>query len=352
MGTYLPDNDPFADTKVGNALTRAIIETIHEPFLVLDGDLRIVVASRSFYDKFQMSHEEVQGRLFYEIGGGQYDIPALRYFLKNVVPEHSVMRQYKIVHDFATIGKRTLFLSAREVMYENNVHKYLLLSMADVTGQELLDVEQEKLSKKKDLMIQEMKHRIANSLQLIASILILKSETVESLEARTHLKDAHERIMSIATIEKNLDTASLDEEVEVGPYLSGLCNSLSQSMIGNVKPIVLKVVSTGGAVSSSEAINLGLITAELVINALKHAFPAQVPGTITVSYEVAPEGWWRLSVLDDGAGIAIDPVRKIGLGTSIVQSLARQLGAVVQTQTGPQGTNVVIEYVSLQKVTA
>jgi two-component sensor histidine kinase len=348
MDTYFTGDNPFADTKLGNALTRAIVETIHEPFLVLDNDLRIVVASRSFYDKFQMNREEVQGRLFYEIGGRQYDIPALRYFLKNVVPEHSVMRQYKIVHDFANIGQRTLFLSAREVVYENSAHKYLLLSMADMTGQELLDTERERLSKKKDLMIQEMKHRIANSLQLIASILILKSESVESLEARTTLQDAHERIMSIATIEKNLDTASLDEEIEVGPYLKGLCESLSQSMIGDIKPIRLTVVADGGMVVSAEAISLGLITAELVINALKHAFPADRPGTITVSYKTPPDGW-SLSVSDDGVGIDIDPVRKVGLGTSIVQSLAHQLGAVVETQTSAQGTHIFIHRVSKAK---
>jgi two-component sensor histidine kinase len=159
------------------------------------------------------------------------------------------------------------------VIYENSKHKHVLLTMGDITGQELLDEEKEKLSKQKDLMLKEMKHRMANSLQLIASILILKSEAVQSAEVRTHLKDAHERIMSIATIEKFLDTTSLNEEVEVGPYLIGLCGSLSASMIGEALPITLVVQSEGGMTTSAEGISLGLITAELVINALKYAFP-------------------------------------------------------------------------------
>lgn len=341
MNTYFAGDDPFADSKLGNALTRAIVDTIHEPFLVLDADLRIIVASRSFYEKFRVTKEETQGRLLYDIGNGQYNIPALKHFLKNIIPEHAVMKEYKIAHDFLAIGQRTMLLSAREVVYENSERKHMLFTVGDITGQELLDVEKEKLSKEKDFMIKEMKHRMANSLQLIASILILKAEAVESLEVRTHLQDAHQRIMSIATVEKFLDTTSLNEEVEVGPYLVGLCKSLAQSMISNIRPITLAVEAQGGMISSNNGISLGLITAELVINALKHAFPDGREGKIAVLYEVT-EGGWKLSVSDDGVGIMPDPGRKVGLGTTIVHSLARQLTATVETLTSNKGTTVSI----------
>lgn len=349
MTIHFAGDDPFADTKLGNALTRAIVDTIHEPFLVLDSDLRIIVASRSFYKKFQVNKEETQGRFLYEIGGGLYDIPALRHFLNNIIPEHAVMKEYKLVHNFATIGVRTLLLSAREVVYENSAHKHLLLSIGDVTGQELLDEEREKLSKQKDLMLKEMRHRMANSLQLIASVLILKSEAVESPEVRTHLQDAHQRIISIATVEKFLDTTTLAEEVEVGPYLSGLCESLGKSMIGD-KPLTITVESSGGMTSSSQGISLGLITAELVINSLKHAFPTGGKGEIVVKYEII-NGGWTLSVKDNGVGITIDPMRKEGLGTTIVQSLARQIGARMRIETSPKGTAVFIERTPTNTIT-
>ena len=340
--TYFPGDDPFADTQLGHALTRAIVNTIHEPFLVLDSDLRIIVASRSFYTKFKVTKEETQGELFYRIGNDQYNIPALRHFLSTIIPEHTTLKEYKLSHDFSSIGPRTLLISAHEVVYENSQRQHILLTMGDVTGQEILEEEREKLSKQKDLMIKEMKHRMANSLQLIASILILKSEAVESPEVRSHLQDAHERIMSIATVERFLDTTSLNEEVEVSPYLSGLCNSLSASMIsGGGRQLTLTVESMGGMVTSAEGISLGLITAELVINAIKHAFPTNKPGTIVVAY-TPHSGGWILSVTDDGIGIKPDLTRKEGLGTTIVQSLARQLGATVDVITGPDGTKVSI----------
>jgi chemotaxis protein methyltransferase CheR len=345
MITHVVGDDPFANTELGNALTRAIVDTIHEPFLVLDADLRIIVASRSFYEKFKVRKEETQGELLYKIGNGQYNIPALRAFLKNIIPEHAVMREYKIAHDFLNIGKRTILLSAREVVYENSQRKHLLLTMGDITDQELLNAEKDKLSNEKDLIIREMKHRMANSLQLIASILILKSEVVESPEVRTHLKDAHERIMSIATVEKFLDTTSVHEEVEVGPYLTGLCESLSASMIEKSKPIMLSVHAESGVVTSSVGISLGLITAELVMNCLKHAFPHGKHGSIVVTYTTHKDGW-GLEVKDDGVGVQADPLRKEGLGTTIVQSLARQLGAEVKTTSSSHGTAVSIQTLS------
>jgi len=147
QSVHFAEDDPFADTKLGNALTRAIVDTIHEPFIVLDADLRVIVASRSFYEKFHVTKEETQGRLLYEIGNGQYNIPALRHFLRNIIPEHAVLKEYKILHDFATIGSRTMLLSAREVVHENSQHKHLLLTIGDISGQELLDAEKEKISK-------------------------------------------------------------------------------------------------------------------------------------------------------------------------------------------------------------
>jgi len=332
--------DPFGDPKDGHILTRAIIDTIHEPLIVLDQDLRIIVASESFYRKFALTRENTQGALFYELGKGEWNIPALRTLLEQVIPEHDIVEGYEVEHTFPIFGPRTLLVNAREIRYENGKKK-MLLSLFDITEQRSLETEREHLLTQKDLLLKEMRHRIANSLQLIASILLLKAETVDSKESRAHLEDAHERIMSIATVQRQLDPVVRGEDIPVAPYLTGLCKSLARSMIGDRKPITLIVQADKGSVSSDTAISFGLVTTELVINAIKHAFPDGQVGAITVTYEETDSGW-TLSVGDNGVGNAETQVagERPGLGTSIIGALANQLQAVIRTESSAHGVTV------------
>src|SRR5437764_3505876 len=98
-----------------------------------------------------------------------------------------------------------------------------------------------------------MQHRVANSLQIIASILLLKARTVQSEETRLHLQDAHQRVMSVAAVQLQLQPSKLGDQIEIGPYLSKLCESLASSMITDRRPLSLVVESTAGTASSNEA---------------------------------------------------------------------------------------------------
>lgn len=149
--------------------------------------------------------------------------------------------------------------------------------------------------------------------------------------------------MSVAIVQKHLQASGRGEEIEIGPYLSTLCDSLAISMIRDRRPLSLDVRSNGGIAGSSQAVSLGLITTELVINALKHAFPGDRAGRIVVSYDVEATGW-TLSVSDDGVGRADDGQlgARPGLGTSIIQALAHQLDARVRIVEESGGTMVSI----------
>ena len=332
-------DDLFTDPKHGHLLTRAIIDTIREPLLVLNKELCVLVASPSVYSVFKTFPSDTEGKLIYELGNGQWNIPALRGLLKGVLPNDATVDAFEVEHDFPTIGKRTMLLSSREIVYENDQRKSLV-TMYDVTEQRNLEAKTERLIKQKDLLLKEMQHRVANSLQLIASILLIKAGIVESEETRKHLEDAHERILSIATVQKQLDPGSLGDEIKVEAYLVALCSSLARSMVGGRRPITIEVKADAGTVSSEAAISFGLLTTELIINSIKHAFPNNRTGCIKVNFESRGIAW-VLSVSDDGVGHPKNETPEhLGLGTSIVAALADQLQAKTQTESGVNGTRV------------
>ncbi len=338
--------DPLGNPQEGHILTRAIIDTIHEPLIVLDENLRIIVASRSFYKKFELTHTNTVNTLFYDLGNGQWNIPALRTLLEKVIPEHIVVTEYEVDHKFLNLGQRTMLINAREIYYENGT-KRMLLSIFDITERRALEEEKERLLHQTETLLKEMSHRIANSLQLIASILTLKAATVDSIETKQHLEDAHERIMSMAIVQQQLDPVYTGEDVVVGVYLKALCRGLERSMIGDKKPIQIKVIADTGSVSSDMAVSYGLITTELVINAIKYAFPEGKEGTITVTYNVENSGW-TLSVADDGVG-STNAVggEKPGLGTSIIGALANQLHATIRNESSAAGMKVSLLHANL-----
>ena len=110
-----------------------IVETIREPLLVLDRDLRVVTASRSFYEFFKVKPEETLGQLIYDLGDKQWDISKLRELLEKILPQQTAFDNYEVEHDFVTIGRRTLLLNARQIEREVGKERIILLAIEDIT---------------------------------------------------------------------------------------------------------------------------------------------------------------------------------------------------------------------------
>ena len=170
--------------------------------------------------------------------------------------------------------------------------------------------------------------------------MMLNAKRTSSDEVRGHLRDARNRVMSIAELQTQLAVASA-EVVDVNSYLTKLCDTIAASMILDPKELVLSVVAPNVSVDAEVSVSLGLIVTELVINSLKHGFPDGAGGKILVSYERSASGW-ELSVADTGVGMPKVRTAIPGLGTSIVQALARQLGAHVVVAALKPGTQVSI----------
>ena len=250
--------------------------------------------------------------------------------------------------EFPGIGRRSMLLNAREVVSQRNARKLILLTIEDVTERRAAEREAAELLRQKEMLLQEVQHRIANSLQIIASILLLKARTVQSEETRMHLRAAHQRVMSVAAVQQQLLATSHGDPVYIGPYLTGLSQALAASMTDDSRPISLKVQAERGTASSAEAVSIGLIVTELVINAFKHAFVGdEAAGLVVVAYEVA-ETSWRLAVSDNGIGASEGQLdsdkQRPGLGTIIVEALAKQLDARVEVTRSRRGTTVSITH--------
>ena len=343
--------NPLAKIADAQTLAQAIVNTIPEPFIVLDDEFRVLSASRSFYETFRVDPAQTQGCLLYALGDGQWDIPALRLLLETIIPERVAMDGFEVEHDFPGIGRRIMMLNARKVIYENSDSSTILLAFMDITARrgvervkEVLFEQAEELLRQKDVLLQEMQHRVANSLQIIASILLLKAKAVTSDETRHHLQEAHQRVMSVAAVQRHLSAAEGVDRIEVRSYLTKLCDSLALSMTGESHPIAVRVTSDEGSVESGKAVSLGLIVTELLINAIKYAFPVnKADAVILVTYEVSGSHW-RLIVSDNGVGKeeAETEPGSSGLGTAIVNALTRQLDARIETESGTMGMAVTI----------
>ncbi|MBW6521787.1 MAG: PAS domain S-box protein [Desulfoarculaceae bacterium] len=110
-----------------------IINTVREPLIVLDQDLRVLTVSRSFYEVFQVKPAETVGHLIYDLGNKQWDIPKLRELLETILPEKTSFDDYEVEHDFATIGRRTMLLNARQIKQGRGKERIILLAIEDIT---------------------------------------------------------------------------------------------------------------------------------------------------------------------------------------------------------------------------
>ncbi len=344
--------DSIVATADIQALATAIVNTIREPFLVLDADFRVIIASRSFYETFKVKPEHTHGLLLYALGDGQWDIPGLRLLLEEIIPQQSAIDDFEVEHDFPGLGRRTMLLNAQMVRYESSADLTILLAFTDVTARRVVErdreallAQTEELLRQKRVLLQEMEHRVANSLQIIASILLLKARTVTSDESRQHLRDAHERVMSVAAVQSHLHAGDDVQQIVVRDYLSKLCASLSASMIGGAEPSpVLEVIADSGVIGSAQAVSFGLIVTELVINALKYAFPSDRPDAKVLVTSASPGHDWRLTGSDNGVGKSESDATpaKGGLGTVIVDALVKQLGARLDVLDAPPGVSIAI----------
>lgn len=322
-------------------LPLAIVAASNVPLLLLDHNLTVIAASKTFCHVFQLDPASVSGRKMSELGNGEWSVPQLRSLLTATVSGDAQIDAYEFELKRKDQPPRRLMINAKQINYTDAASALLLVTIADVTDVRIAEKIKDDLLREKAILLQELQHRVANSLQIIASVLLQNARTVQSEETRSHLKDAHQRVMSVAAVQQQLAASTLGK-VELRPYFDKLCSSIGASMIRDHNLLSLEVSADESTSSADVSVSLGLIVTELVINALKHAFPGHRSGKIVVGYRSqGPD--WTLSVSDNGVGMPMDSASaKPGLGTSIVDALANQLQARVQRSSVKPGYSVSI----------
>lgn len=316
-----------------------IVETIREGLLVLEPDLTIRVANRAFCDKFSVAPEHTVGRKLSEIGNREWDIPKLRIALETIISGEGTFEGLEVEQFFPSIGLRVMCLNARKVYRPGNKIQLILLAIEDVTERVRLERDQAIAHDRIGMLLQELTHRVKNSLQIIASMVWIEARSHKSGEGKAALERVSHRIDALAHLYSKLSKADTVEAVDAAIYLDELCRDLISSLHKeDGTSIVLKTEIESELLPTDRAIPIGLIVNELVTNAVKYAFPGETKGTVLVTLKRVP-GELRLTVVDDGQGL--DPRRVgSGLGGRLVEGFAQQLGGKVERESDSQGTTV------------
>ena len=201
----------------------------------------------------------------------------------------------------------------------------------------------DELLKQKDLLLRELQHRVMNSLNLLSSLLEMQRRYLSDPTAKEHLANARDRIIAMGTVYRYLYQAHTLEYVEFSEFLHNICNRSEAAYIGTNK-LSIAVEAEPLQLSGTHAISLGMLTHELITNALKHAYSENAPGTIKITLKHKDDGSIDFRIADSGRGLPDDfqMGTKSSLGMTVIAATVRQFGGTLEINRLEPGTEFVI----------
>ena len=322
-------------------LSQGIVDTLREPLLVLDSSLTIIQASRAFYRTFKEPADRTIGRNLADLGNGQWADAQLLALLKDVIPRRAILEDHEIKHDFPRIGTRVFLLNARQIVREGNNMKTVLLAMEDVTEARRLEAERDAALDHSHRLLEELNHRVMNSMSMIGAVISMEARTLNDQECRDAFERMRNRINSIATLYRGLTRSAAIASVMADDYLAAVfrdtvgSTEISPGMIGqrvSIDPIVL---------STRIAVPLALVINELATNSMKHAYKDRETGIMGLSL-VADGQAMTVTMWDDGPGVDQNARVDSGLGQKLVEAFVEQLGGELVRTSDQDGTRYVL----------
>lgn len=322
-------------------LMTGIVDTLREPLLVLDADQVILTASKAFYRVFGTSPEATIGKPLREMGNGQWDIPALEEMLDEVLTENEPVVDFEVRHDFPGIGEKLIVLNAHKILRDGENSKTILLAMQDATHERRLERDQKTALERANDLLEELNHRVMNSLAMIGSIMAIESRSLSDEDCKAAFERINSRVMSIGALYRGLVRNESVNQVSADEYIGGVIRD-AVSAFGppewelqidlNLSPIPL---------STQVAVPMGLVVNELAINSLKYAFVDRQTGRLSVSIEKSSD-LIEIRFSDDGRGIDKNARVDSGLGQRLTNALVQQMGGTITLDSGNAGTRYTI----------
>jgi PAS domain S-box-containing protein len=322
-----------AESKLAWQLAQCIVDTIRDPLVVIEHDMTIVTASKTFLTMFGISEAEAHGRRVSELGQRQWDVPALRDLMARVLPENKPIESFEIEDDFPGLGRRVFSLNARKISRPgNHVHRMLLV-FEDITDRKQRERDAEMLAN-------EISHRIKNNLQLIVGLIAYEARSTAQPYVQGYAA-MQARIGAIAQLYDLISQSSNGQAVAVDAYVREIAKTMSASLLGHSSDITIEVKAAALHIDPDRAVPFGLLVNELATNAIKHAFPHGT-GRLVLSVEHVGDQI-ELTVADDGVGMkhkdsAMIPAKR---GSDYVAIFVRQLGGTI-VPSGSQAIGTIV----------
>lgn len=345
--------------------SNAIVETIREPIVILDSELRVVRANAAFLDTFQTTREKTVGCSIYELGDGQWEIPELRQLLEEVLPAKTAITDFEVRHVFPVIGAKTMLVSARRLRSEKD--GLILLAIDDATERQAVIDDLDAASHRKDEFLAMLAHELRNPLAAIRNALELWRRPDADVAARA-------RAQSILDWQLQKETRLVDDLLDLSRISRGIVSLQREPL--DLKQVVSRAVDEmrheldarhhqvevllppETIAVEGDAVRLEQVIVNLLANSAKFT---QRGGHIAVTLE-RDGNTAVLSVRDDGIGIPAEQLSTIfdlffqadrsldrnpgglGLGLTLVRRLVELHGGRVEVRSAgrDQGSEFVV----------
>jgi len=321
----------------------SIVETVRQPLVVLDGNLHVITTNVAFYETFHVTPGETGGQFLYDLGDGQWNIPALRELLERILPAQTAFEGFEVKHNFPIIGERTMLLNGRQIRKRGGAEALILLAIEDITERKKAEEALRELPMRLVESQEEERRRIARELhdstgQTMAAFAL----NLSVLEGKASCLDEAAQ----AALRDSLNLASqVSEELRNISYVlhppalddMGLEGAIRWYVDSFVKRTGLQVdlvlPSTLPQLSEPARLTAFRLVQEALANTHRHS------GSKTAKVVVSQDdSAIRLELSDEGSGIA--PGHALGLGLLGMRERVAQLGGRLEIESDDGGTTV------------